>query len=356
MLKEAGHDIAISAQYGLGGNTLHWEGIKVYPSGYDTWGNDVLPSYALDHLGHANNGWIFTLFDSWVFQNAGIAQFHNAVWAPVDHKPVPPPVLRYFTDFNGMPIAMSKFGQEEFAHAGLEALYIPHGIDPVYEPKSQVEAREAMGIPADAFVVGMNAHNKGGELHRKGYSQAFQAFSKFAKEDCILYVQAESHGHSSGWDLERYAQALGIKVKFADQFQYRLGGVPPEAMPHLYSAFDVFLNPAYGEGFGIPIVEAQACGVPVIVTDWTSMPELVGDGWVIDGIPMWHESQGAFWKIPDIGGIVGALEDCYARSRGPSRVAVKFAEQYRADRVFTEFMLPVFAELSERIDPVESAA
>lgn len=348
-------DVAIFATYGLGGDKTMWEGMTVYPQGFDAYGNDVIVDWALEHFGGDRNaGWLVILYDAWVYANPGIGTLHNAVWVPVDHDPLPAPVRRYFTELNGVPIAMSKFGQEKFAQADIEALYVPHGIHDVYEPKPKSEAREALGIPEDAFVVGMNAANKGKELHRKGFSQAFEAFTRFSLDhsDALLYVHAEKTGMEGtvGWNLEELAYVYGIedKVRFPASMR---NPVPVEAMPWLYSAFDVFLNPAYGEGFGIPIVEAQACGVPVIVTRHTAMTELVGDGWHVGGINMFHEKMRAFWRIPDPAQIKEALDEAYEKTT-PSEKAVAFAAAYKADRVFQDHMLPVFMSLAERVDPM----
>jgi glycosyltransferase involved in cell wall biosynthesis len=49
-------------------------------------------------------------------------------------------------------------------------------------------------------------------------------------------------------------------------------------MAKIYSAMDVLLNPAMGEGFGITVLEAQACGTPAIVTDFSAMTEVCGGG------------------------------------------------------------------------------
>lgn len=55
------------------------------------------------------------------------------------------------------------------------------------------------------------------------------------------------------------------------------GRVDQEDLPVIYSAADLFVYPAYAEGFGIPPLEAMACGVPVITSNTTSLPEVVGN-------------------------------------------------------------------------------
>jgi glycosyltransferase involved in cell wall biosynthesis len=56
-----------------------------------------------------------------------------------------------------------------------------------------------------------------------------------------------------------------------------LGYVPDEDLPMLYSGSNLFVFPSLYEGFGLPLVEAMACGVPVIASDTSSIPEVVGD-------------------------------------------------------------------------------
>jgi glycosyltransferase involved in cell wall biosynthesis len=101
-----------------------------------------------------------------------------------------------------------------------------------------------------------------------------------------------------------------------------------------------------GEGFGIPVIEAQACGTPVIVSNFTAQPELVGDGWAVDGQPWWDPLQGAFFIIPNVASIVNALEDAYRRERGTSQKAVEFAKQYEADAVYDEYWKPAMKEIA----------
>jgi glycosyltransferase involved in cell wall biosynthesis len=124
-------------------------------------------------------------------------------------------------------------------------------------------------------------------------------------------------------------------------------GMPAHQMAQLYNAFDVLVNPSYGEGFGVPIVEAQACGVPVIVTDWTSMPELCGAGWLVDGDPWYDASQGAFYKCPSIADIYERMAEAYETARDPKlgETAREFALDYDVDHVTKTYWEPVLEEL-----------
>ena len=123
--------------------------------------------------------------------------------------------------------------------------------------------------------------------------------------------------------------------------------MPQTALAALYSDADVLLATSAGEGFGVPVIEAQACGTPVIVSNWTAQPELVGDGWVIDGQPLWDPFQNSWFFTPHIAMIVRALEEAYQRDRrATSAEAVEFAAAYDADRVFAEYWRPMMETLA----------
>jgi glycosyltransferase involved in cell wall biosynthesis len=119
-------------------------------------------------------------------------------------------------------------------------------------------------------------------------------------------------------------------------------------MAAIYSSFDVLLAASAGEGFGIPVIEAQACGVPVIVSDFSAQPELVGAGWVVKGQRQLTPIKA--WQFrPDVVDIHDALRRAYAKHSGSMREKCRaFALQYDADRVMTEYMLPALAEAEDR--------
>jgi glycosyltransferase involved in cell wall biosynthesis len=120
-------------------------------------------------------------------------------------------------------------------------------------------------------------------------------------------------------------------------------------MAEFYSAMDVLLMPSAGEGFGIPAVEAQACGVPVIASDFSAQPELLGAGWLVDG-QRTYTPIGSFQFRPSIPDIFDALRQAY-NAAGSDALAAKaraHAEQYDINRVLEEFMLPALEAAAGR--------
>ena len=100
-----------------------------------------------------------------------------------------------------------------------------------------------------------------------------------------------------------------------------------------------------GEGFGITTVEAQACGTPVIVSNWAASPDLAGpDSYLVDGQPWWDEPQQAFFNIPAIPSIVNALLLAYAAPRGVKQASIEFAKQFDVDHVWATYWMPFLKE------------
>jgi len=360
-IRDLGHDIVISSYVGLDGTIGTWNDIKVYPRDLTGFNKYMLRKYVERHAegGDPSEVLVITLQDVWVWlqrQYGGIADYKGlrmAAWVPIDHDPAPPNVVEALEAFNVRPIAMSKFGQDRLEKAGLDPLYVPHGVDPAMTPQpDREEIREYMKVPKDAFVVGMVANNQGIEVPRKAFTQVFAAFSIFREKhtDAVLYLHTDALGLNQGINLVAFAEECGIPndaIAVVNQERYWLGEITPAQLARIYSAFDVLVNPSLGEGFGIPIVEAQACGTPVIVTDWTSMPELVGAGWIVDGDPWFRFGAGSWWKVPSIAELIQALEMAY-EARGDEDLRAKahnFARQYHADYVLEKYWKPALEAL-----------
>ncbi len=82
-----------------------------------------------------------------------------------------------------------------------------------------------------------------------------------------------------GW-LYSDIMSLIKNSEFSDDIIY-MGYIPDEDLPYIFNAADVYVYPSFYEGFGLTILEAMACGVPVIASNNSSLPEVVGDAGIL---------------------------------------------------------------------------
>lgn len=354
-LQALGHEVSIAANFGVQAATLEWRGMPVFDANRD-WGNSSISIFAK----HVGADWVIALGDAWVLKpDKWDDDLKVAIWAPIDHYPIPPPVLAVLQHEKVRPIAMSRFGEEWMRKFSLDPLYVPHAVDTQVfrpQPEHRAGARYALSLPEDAFVVGMVAANKGWSPHacRKSFPQAFDAFARFAKrhDDAYLYVHTEALGSGGGIDLWVLAKAVGVpedRVAFPPPEAWTLGVMDNKFVSGVYSALDVLCNPSMSEGFGIPILEAQSCGVPVITSNHSAMPELTAAGWLVDGDRWWDAPQSSFALMPSIQSIEDALEAAY-EARGDAGLSAKareFALAYDADLVATEYWQPALEALAK---------
>ena len=355
------HEVAIHAMYGIEGMASIWNGIKLYPRGMSPYSDDVLVAHWMDWANGNRDipAMLMTLFDVWVLKSPSLDQVPNiASWVPIDHAPCPPAVIDWCKRPNVKPIAMSKFGLEMLQNAGVDAMYAPHAFEDVFVPtqklsngRGEFTGRQLMEVDEDRFVVMMNAANKGQNPSRKSFGENILAFAIFAQDrpDALLYLHTERDGAMGGINLVHLLEACGVKpeqYKIVDPYAYRTG-FPQQALAALYTASDVLLACSMGEGFGIPVIEAQACGTRVIVSDYTAQPELVGVGSAVAIQPFWDSHQKSWFCTPQVPSIVDALIEAYEAPRGVSDEAVAFASQYEADAVFESHWKPIMKELSE---------
>ena len=110
----------------------------------------------------------------------------------------------------------------------------------------------------------------GGISPRKNIPRLLEAFSIFKEKNRIYKLVLTG---SVGWKNNRENLLINSNVDI-----FKIGYVETEDMPVLYNLADLYLYPSLYEGFGLPILEAQACGCPVLTSNVTSCPEVAGDG------------------------------------------------------------------------------
>jgi glycosyltransferase involved in cell wall biosynthesis len=361
-LKRDGYEVAALSNYGLEGNnsTLQtpYGEIPHYARGMEAYSNDVAPmhhSHWLQQHPGAKDLFI-TLYDVWVLKGSAWDKMNNiASWTPLDHVTMPPMVEKWLRKPNVTPIAMSPFGQKQMMDKGIECLYIPHAVDtkvmkPTYEING-TPTREYLGFDKDDFVVGIVAANKAsGMVHRKAFSENLVAFSIFLKShpDAKLYLHTDPLGSAGGWNLLTLCEAVGIPdsaVRFPNLVDYKYG-IEPKVLAAFMTTMDVLLAPSYGEGFGVPQMEAQAVGTRVIGSGWAASPELLSDdSLLVTGQLTWDSGQNAWWMIPNVPSIVEALEVAYQKPRGLSQESIDFAKDFDVDVVWDKYWIPALKKL-----------
>jgi glycosyltransferase involved in cell wall biosynthesis len=344
-----GHEVIISAFWGMAGTVTQWNGITILPG----FGSNYCSPSLQQHARHVNPDLIISLGDLWVLDPGILAELPIAHWLPSDCRPMSTADRSVAETAGPQLIAMSRFGQERFKAAGFHACYVPHGIslDTFKPPADKAALREKAGLDPGTFVIGVNSANN--DPFRKALPETMLAFARFIKDrpDSVLALHTGVH-QDGGQDLEAIAENLGITDKCAvvNQYRYTSGLITAAEMADWYGMTDVLCAATQGEGFGIPVVEALACGVPVITTQCSAMEELNPDGISVGGQPFWNGTHRAWWLTPSVTELRQAFEQ--AREQRPDADPVKLREsvvQYEVDAVAEKYMGPVVDTLAGRM-------
>lgn len=336
-----GHELVVSAPSSYKGSPLALGGYTIIGGARDLHGNDILTG---DYQAHKAD-LLLTLCDPFSLapSRQAMARMNVAMWFPVDCQPASDVDIAVLRDSQAAPIAMSRFGERMLRDEGCTPAYVPHGVD---------TTRFRPGDPNEGpFTIGINAVNKDASVRKRLWNQVL-AFARFRERHpearLMMHTAAQA---SPGLNLIAMALRLGITdaVIFPDLHAYNTGAISADAVAEWYQGLDILSNCA-NEGFGLAPLEAQASGVPVVVSDCAAGSELCGAGWKVPGELEWTDGHNAFWSWPYPGAIDAAYEAAWqAREDGKMPqmrdAAVEFAAQYEADRVFKEHWVPVLSDL-----------
>lgn len=278
---------------------------------------------------------------------------------PIDGTPIHPECVEVVRQFIDKPVVISEWGAKQFRNeSGMDIPYIWHGVDTNrFKPMSEEEKKEMIEkeFPKlkDKFVVSCVGYNQ----LRKQYNLLLEAFKIFSKNksDVALYLHT-TQVTPLGWNIPRMAKTIGLDETdvFYTQGVREAFGIHWVLMNKIYNIADVFFLPSVGEGFGLPFAEAQACGVPIVTQDCSSITEVVGDAGIMvkpKGHMFFPHDYDKKRPMPSPKDLAKALDRLYededlrknmgAIGRERTTIDERFSWDFAArkfDKIFTELM------------------
>ncbi|HUV94138.1 MAG TPA: glycosyltransferase family 1 protein [Anaerolineae bacterium] len=182
----------------------------------------------------------------------------------------------------------------ELLHVPQDRLFVVYpAVESRFNPQEDsgtiraVMRRYGIGCP---FILGLGTLQP-----RKNFPRLIRAYDLLRREHNIPHQLVIAGG--KGWlydDIDETIDELGLH-----EHVLLPGFVADEDLPALYSAADVFAFPSLYEGFGIPVLEAMACGTPVVTTPVSSLPEAAGEAALFVSPKDIEGLADALWQLID---------------------------------------------------------
>jgi glycosyltransferase involved in cell wall biosynthesis len=266
-------------------------------------------------------------------------------------------------DLPDINLVMADFGFKIFKQHNVPNLeIIKAGVDTkIYKPLEDNKLRVNNGLN-DKFVIGFIGRNQ----RRKMLANLLKGFAQFSKgkSDVLLLLHTEENA-GDGWDLNcviekftEYDPELRIlkKVRLTkDHFNHPIRQlIQPSSMNEIYNLMDYECHAVGGEGFGLPCLEAESAGVPLIMTDCSTAPELTNQGKMGVLIPVLKDQYGRLMQeigpngvenvIPNDVELSKIFEELYVdwknggvKLKERKEQSRKFAENYEWDKRVPEW-------------------
>lgn len=243
----------------------------------------------------------------------------------------------------------------------------PPSAHPAYKPiANKTQLRSTFNVGADSFIIGTVMRNQ----RRKLYPDLFEAFKILlsnVKNPEKYFLYCHTSYPDLGWDIPELLQQynLSSKVyftyicpetkkpfvslfrgavtqsaytgKFGSMLSNVKNGLEYEDLSKIINMFDLYVQYANCEGFGLPQVEAAACGIPVMATDYSAMESVVRNlgGTPIKPKALYKELEtGCFRAVPDNELTAKLIEEFFALSKEEraelgNKTRLAFEEHYR---------------------------
>lgn len=281
---------------------------------------------------------VFDIRDFWMMDFEERSPFRRlyswAIMPAVDSEPQNEQWLATFANADAV-FTYSDWGASVLRQQGGGKINVigsapPSSSDAAYYPVDKKIAKSYIGLGEDIKIVGTVMRNQ----RRKLYPDLFDSFRQFLDKTGRknVYLYCHTSYPDVGWDIPYYLKYFGIGSKTLFTYLCRKcrhafptffgdtiipcikcgapaaglsnvqNGVSEKILAHIMNMFDVYVQYANSEGFGVPQVEAAACGTPVMSVDYSAMGDVVRK---LNGFPLrvseyiWEPETGCKRAKPD---------------------------------------------------------
>lgn len=348
------HPTIISCFYGLqSGGSVVFSGIKCVPVTQDDRGKfsveHYIKNFSIELPILHTDFWAFPWFAELP---------HSFLYGPIDSYSYTDSDIETMKRFEYF-VPCSKFGAEVYENLTKRKPIdmIPHGVDTkIYTPLKRNDCRKLFNIKKNRVVIGVVSANNDPEP-RKGWDDMFQAVERFLEEFPSEKKRLELFAFTKpdqvdGYDLVQLAKLCHIKknVVFPEHL-VQMVGLPDSEMAKLYNCFNFLLNASRREGFCLPALEAQSCGIPVVAPQSSSLTELIeGHGYMIKQGPKVFAQRGWECHKVDPDSLSKNLEKAYfdlELRKKYSKESHMFAQKYDWNLIFKNKWLPLLSSLEK---------
>jgi glycosyltransferase involved in cell wall biosynthesis len=265
-----------------------------------------------------------------------------------------PPDIEELSRSDFLLITPSRWSREGFLRLGLrddQVVVIPHGVDPTtFRPSSEGKAaREAARLPGFTFAnLSAMTDNKGIDLLLRAFAVVVETHP-----DTRLLLKGSDDLYKSQNLLQRTIRNLpeGAANRLEGRIVYAGNAATMDSIAAFYQLADAYVSPYRGEGFNLPVLEASACGTPVICTRGGSTDDFMNEDTArfIDSRPaeiVIRPGVEGFGLEPDLDHLIHVMlevmEDTAWRERAARIGPIRAATEFSWDRAVDELLHAIY--------------
>ena len=296
-LLAAGHEVRIAGWYAFDSKTMvmiqHgykperpiYRGIEILPMAK----NENSPMAAYDICKMVDPDIVLTIGDHWSFyymhavKNKLDYKFKWVAYLTVEEEEIDKAKWHALFRYMDSVIVPTEFGKNSLAKLGIEAKVIRYGVDPIFtrlsdERRLELRKERGLGDETRFITVAQNTLRKNLPSILQTAAELKRRCDKEYRFHIHTNIGASDPNETCVYNLMKLRDKMGVEdiVTFAPKETSLFEGTESELLRDEYNASDFYLSTSLSEGYGLPVVEAMACGVPCFANGTSTLYEMVG--------------------------------------------------------------------------------